>query len=783
MKKIFIKFWPIILIFAIWIIFSSPFFIKGVVPYPSLYQSNFFSPWSAYALYEGPVKNNAMPDIITQIYPWRNFTVNSLKSGELPLWNPYNFSGTPHLANYQSAALFPLNLIFFTPLNFLSAWSILVLLQPLLAGLFMYIFLKSLRITPHGSLIGAISFMFCGFLVTWMSYATLGYAILFLPLALFAINKFFDTSRLRYLFLMSATVPLSFFAGHFQTSIYFALVVFSYLLFISLQKKSLRKLMFSLLFFLSGVLIAMLQIIPSIEFYAQSVRQEIITQLEVIPLIYAFTLFAPDFFGNPVTRNDWFGHYAEWNGYAGLLPLLLAVFAVIMLFRKNKKIWFFSILGAVSFLLAFQTPINDLLFSFKLPVLSTSASGRIIVIFSFSVATLAAFGFDTFINFVNKASFRKIAIIILVSIITISAAWVIPLFKILADIEKNEIAQSNLIIPTLIILGFIISLVMIYFFRKKKQAVFVFIFLVIILVSFDMLRFAAKWTPFDPPEHVFARVPIEEFYEKNITEQRFLGAFSAENSLHYKIQSLGGYDPLYPGRYGEFVKYIDLGRKEKGDRSVVNFPYHSERTDKAINFLGVKFIPHKRSDSGKVWAFPFQEHNEDRFGLVYEDEAYQVFENKEAFPRAFVVNDYVVEENDLVILEKMFDEDTNLRQTVILEKNPQIESSASISAKIEIIEYSNNHVGIGVETDSESILVLTDNYYPGWKAYVNDIEVEILRANYTFRAIIVPSGKSNVRFVYEPKSFKIGVYAAILGGLIILATVAVYNRKYKYGKN
>ena len=131
MKKYILKFWPIIFIFSVWFIFANPYFLRNKAPFPGTYQVNNFAPWSANPAWRGPVKNGAMPDIITQIYPWRHLAVELWKQGQIPLWNPYSFSGTPLLANYQSAVLSPFNILFFA-LPFVDAWSILVLIQPLL---------------------------------------------------------------------------------------------------------------------------------------------------------------------------------------------------------------------------------------------------------------------------------------------------------------------------------------------------------------------------------------------------------------------------------------------------------------------------------------------------------------------------------------------------------------------------------------------------------------------------------------------------------------------------
>ena len=332
MRKFLFRFWPIIFIFLVWFIFSSPYFLKNKVPFASNYQVNFFSPWSAYPQFAGPVKNNAMPDVIGQIYPWKHFTIQNLKAGQIPLWNPYSFSGTPHLANYQSAVFSPFNLLFFV-LPFIDAWSVLVLLQPLLAGLFMYLLMRELGPKRPGSLISSIAFMFCGFLTTWMGYATLGYAILFLPLAIYSIEKFYSSNKIRFLFLLLVTIPLSFFSGHFQISLYFFVFTVFYVMFKLFQTKNIQNTFYLAFVAFIGFFLSLPQLLPSIELYSQTLRSTLFQKGEIIPWGYLSTFVAPDFLGNPVTRNDWFGHYAEWNGYIGLVPLMLAFYSIM-----NRKI-------------------------------------------------------------------------------------------------------------------------------------------------------------------------------------------------------------------------------------------------------------------------------------------------------------------------------------------------------------------------------------------------------------------------------------------------------------
>jgi len=73
-----------------------------------------------------------------------------------------------------------------------------------------------------------------------------------------------------------------------------------------------------------------------------------------------------------------------------------------------------------------------------------------------------------------------------------------------------------------------------------------------------------------------------------------------------------------------------------------------------------------------------------------------------------------------------------------------------------------------VETDSpeDGLLVLTDTYYPGWRAFVDGREEHIVSADYLFRGVPLAAGKHSVEFVYAPDSFRIGL---LLSGVTAVA--------------
>lgn len=762
MKDKILEFWPVMVIFLLVIIFAWPYLSHGLVPFASTYLVDFFPPWNAY--FAMPVKNNAMPDVITQIYPWRKLTIETFKMSQWPLWNPYNFSGNPHLANFQSAVFHPLNFLFFL-LPRIDAWSIAVLLQPLLAGIFTYLFCRELKISKAGSLTSAIAFGFCGFIVVWMAYGTLGYALLWLPLVLYGIEKAAKKPSILSSIIISFALAFSIFSGHFQTSIYVVLTSLFYLLF--------RRAFFALLPFALGIAMAAPQLLPSIEFYRLAPRSEIFLKGEIIPWKYLITLIAPDFFGNPVTRNDWFGHYAEWAGFIGIIPLLLAFYVIFR--KRNRDIWFFTLLGVFSLSLALPTPLLDLLIKLKIPVLSTSAASRIISLFSFSAAILSGFGFDQLQkDWRDKKMFRKIFAFFGFFALFFLGVWGLLFFFHPLPVDKLLVAKRNFILPSVIFFTSVGIFLAGFWLRKKWRLAL--ILALLLLVAFDLLRFSKKWMPFDPREYVYPKTPAIEFLKDRVEVNRVFGNFGTETQTYFHIPAVEGYDPLYIKRYGEFITTAGDGKIGEPSRRTVNLNKNGLYTEKILNLLGVKYILHTISDNRYIWAFPFWKYP-NQFELIYEDEKHEVYENKKALPRAFLAYDFEIEKDNQEIMDRMLSEEFDLAKIVIFEEDPgvKLETNKELG-EVKIIDYSPNKIEISLVSSKDGILFLSDNYYPGWKAVIDGEERKIYRADYTFRAVFVPKGEHKVLFLYEPLAFKWGLGIALFSLMALVATNLAFWR-------
>jgi hypothetical protein len=158
----------------------------------------------------------------------------------------------------------------------------------------------------------------------------------------------------------------------------------------------------------------------------------------------------------------------------------------------------------------------------------------------------------------------------------------------------------------------------------------------------------------------------------------------------------------------------------------------------------------------------------------------KLYRRRNAFPRAWLVKDFRVlgaKEILSIMKSKEFYPD----REVLLEEKPlgvtpssELRTPNSLGGLPEFISESNNRLQLHVKASEDTFLVLSDTYFPGWKAYVDGNEEKIYRADYNFRALHLSAGTHRVDFVYHPMSFTLGAvvtFLAIMGcisiGLVI----------------
>ena len=176
----------------------------------------------------------------------------------------------------------------------------------------------------------------------------------------------------------------------------------------------------------------------------------------------------------------------------------------------------------------------------------------------------------------------------------------------------------------------------------------------------------------------------------------------------------------------------------------------------------------------------------DEHNIVYQFEDIYIHENYDVYPRAFFVNNFKTVEKDTAQEYLLKNPDFNLRQNVILEEKLSNESinklKLSKDNKINnanIISYEANNILIKTSNSDASILILTDVYYPGWKAFIDGTETKIYRADGLVKAIFVPEGEHTIEFVYLPESYNTGITISIITVLILVAIYFVSRNKYR----
>jgi hypothetical protein len=162
----------------------------------------------------------------------------------------------------------------------------------------------------------------------------------------------------------------------------------------------------------------------------------------------------------------------------------------------------------------------------------------------------------------------------------------------------------------------------------------------------------------------------------------------------------------------------------------------------------------------------------------------KVFENPDYLPRAWLVNgDVEVIPDKVEAFEKMSAKGFDPVKSVILEEpytkfeGVSANGSEVEETKVEITDYSVNSISLDVSAKEDGLLILSEVFYPGWKAYIDGNEERMYRADYLFRAVPIHKGEHKVKMVFSPVSFKIGL-GITLSTVLVIALVWLFLRRY-----
>jgi hypothetical protein len=168
----------------------------------------------------------------------------------------------------------------------------------------------------------------------------------------------------------------------------------------------------------------------------------------------------------------------------------------------------------------------------------------------------------------------------------------------------------------------------------------------------------------------------------------------------------------------------------------------------------------------------------DRWRLVAQERHINIYENARALPRAWLVSDArVLDENSMlkVVRTGLLPDGSSwdpLRTALVeAEMETPLENEAQ-GGRTELIVYEPNRINLQTHANGNSILVLSENDYPGWRVHIDGQAAEVLRINYALRGVAIPPGDHHVSFVYRPWSVIGGLLLSLLtAAALIVSTV------------
>jgi len=243
----------------------------------------------------------------------------------------------------------------------------------------------------------------------------------------------------------------------------------------------------------------------------------------------------------------------------------------------------------------------------------------------------------------------------------------------------------------------------------------------------------------------------------------------------YGIQTADGVDPLQLARYRVFMQYAG-GYEDTG--YTVTIPPFPEGADvrtawrearpeaRLLGLLNVRYV---------VAAFPISAEGLRLRGWFGED---YIYENERTMPRAWVVHQVKEVEEEKAALEAVLSIDPKEEAVVEVCKsaNQQIGKWADgkeSGEQVQVREYTPNRVVVEAKLESAGLLVLSEIWYPGWRAYVDGRDVPVCRVDYLLRGVFLEAGRHKIVFAFRPVSVLLGgaVSGITLLGLVVLAVV------------
>lgn len=743
------------------VIFAPPLFLgRAVTPMTVLAET---VPWRAVVPPEPP-PNAALTDIALVFHPWLIWTGDQIRHGSFPLWNPYAYTGAPFFGNGQSAPLFPLTLLsVIMPAAF--AVTVVSWLKLFAIGLATYWFLRTLGVSPVPALTGAWTFMLSATVIGWLQW-TVASTLIFLPALLAATLRLRRAPGRRATTVLACLVALDMLAGYPQGTLHGLIVTTAWALCHGRGATVAGFLARYAAGVALGLGLAAVQILPFVEYVRQSLVFAYRGQWTLplyAPLASAATFVMPYFYGTG--REAW----GQWQfniltGYVGIVPLAVFPLAVLAAWRWPGGRFF---VGLLVLALGLHVGAPGLASLAELPGLSLGTNLRLMPLVAFALAAVTAFGVERLrdpgelppaTRWMVHAWFSVVVTLALLAVLAHQAE---PRARAMS---LSLAAQYVVALAALTLAAVLITRVLVGGVAPERAAP---VFALMQLAS--LLPLAATYNPSVDRASFYPSTPAIEYLRRETADHSRV-LMPGHVGLVYGLFEAQGYDGMTPRRIEEVAGPVGTGRALQAGLLENTLALHGSEplaparlwVSPIFDLVGIRYalLP-----PGTPTTRP-------EFTVVYDAADGRIFRNENALPRAFLVGRgrcTADAEARRLIARHAVDFRNELLLADCDGPAPAAEPPGP-AASAHIARYEPRTVAIRVSTDQPAYLVLTDTWYPGWKARVDGGQTRLWRADHAFRAVTVSPGEHLVEFRYEPAWLAPGlvISGASLAGILAM---------------
>jgi hypothetical protein len=706
-------------------------------------------------------------DFQAMFYPLQEVIQQTIKSGELPLWNPHQFIGHPLVGNPHTALLYPASWLMWA-FGVVRGMNLSMVFHGWLGAWGMAVFLRRLKSSHLGSLLAGIIYAMSGWAATryYVGHYNLFVIFGWIPWMMAAYHYALEKRTLRSTLPGMAVTGIALLGGHPPLMLDGGIALVTLWVFDFAQRDDfLRGAVESGLLLtaivVGGVLLGAAMVFPAAELAQVSARSSSDLSFAnsfALPPAQFLMLAFPNFFGNPkVPPYYYYGadFFEEFLAYAGMLPLV----AIPLLFRWRKTVnWYFLGLVALGCVMAvgldgalmpmlwrwvpgftlFRTPGRSLYF-----VMIGMAGATAMLVTALQAATVEE----------RREALRpavRLWLPVAIALCFVGAVYFSGWYVSASHVEPMPLraftASGALATGGIILLG--VWFVFWLWSDDHPKAYNWALLLTCLLVTLD------AW-------HVgIPIITVSELHEDPLwagarvniplgADARVVAPLGFENLASVTGHlNVTGYDPLPVETFRKLAETTDA----------------SDPSAPVNTLLGVKYF---------MTTKPYDKPDFKLIGIADKNNIY--YQRTDAFPRTWIATTVMVEPNDdAVRLNHIAPGKEDLSATVYLDHAVDCPSAGGTA---EITDYRANSVTIAAHGNG-GMLTLSDQYYPGWTATVDGNSVPIVRADTVFRSVCVPAGDHTVRFEYRPMSFFTGVACTAIGWLLWLILALVMRFRW-----